>query len=126
MGDFYRQYEDVLTPQGLAFFQSEWDDTVREVYHNVLNMKEPEFEFWHPPFYIAKQKMYPKREPFDRYFDRYRDKKDVAEEVLKEKLKIVSPHKPYVPPFKWPHVHRINQGYKPSWLQKKEELMHRR
>jgi len=125
--DFYRKYEEDLVPQGLAFFQSEWDESVREVYHNVLNMKEPEFEFWQPPPYIAKQKMYPGKEPFNRYFDRYRDKKEVAEEVVKEKLKLISPNKPYEPPFKWPHVaHRVNKGYKPTWLTRKEELMLRR
>lgn len=34
--EFYAQYEDSLTPVGLAFFQSEWDQSVREVFHHIL------------------------------------------------------------------------------------------
>lgn len=34
--EFYRKYQDYITPAGLAFFQSDWDPTVREFYHSVL------------------------------------------------------------------------------------------
>lgn len=35
--EFYRKYQDYLTPAGLAFFQSDWDLTVKEFYHSVLS-----------------------------------------------------------------------------------------
>lgn len=34
--DFYRQLQDVMTPCGLAFFQSNWDGSVTSFFHNVL------------------------------------------------------------------------------------------
>lgn len=36
--DFYRELQDNLTPAGLAFFQTDWDDSVPEFYHNSLSM----------------------------------------------------------------------------------------
>ena len=61
---------------------------------------------------------------FARYYDRYRDKKELAEEVMKIKMKMVHPFKE---PEKsvFPLIHR-ETSYKPSWLKKREELMHRR
>lgn len=34
--DFYRQHQDELTPAGLAFYQTNWDESLTEFYHNVL------------------------------------------------------------------------------------------
>lgn len=34
--DFYKKYQDVITPAGLSFFQSKYDDSVREVFHTKL------------------------------------------------------------------------------------------
>lgn len=34
--DFYRKFQDSITPAGLAFFQAEYDDSVREVFHKVF------------------------------------------------------------------------------------------
>jgi hypothetical protein len=36
---FYSEHQDSLTPAGLAFFQSDYDHTLRNFFHNVLNMK---------------------------------------------------------------------------------------
>lgn len=43
--DFYRRHEDCLTPVSLRFFQCKWDDSVRETFHNLLQMPEPVYEF---------------------------------------------------------------------------------
>jgi len=125
--DFYRTHEDTLTPVGLKFFQAEWDRSVQNVFHKKLNMKEPEFEYFHPPAYHPPQKMYPfGKEPFDRYLDRYRDRKDLGEEALKLKLSMISPFKEYKP-LQFPGAHEpFGRDYKPSWLKRKENVMHRR
>ncbi|KAG8430571.1 hypothetical protein GDO86_020362 [Hymenochirus boettgeri] len=70
--DFYRKYEDNLTASGLAFFQCRWEDAVTQVYHQLLNMKEPIFEYDRPPVYHPRQVKYPYAKPL-RYLDRYRD-----------------------------------------------------
>lgn len=75
--DFCRKYEDSLTPAGVAFFQCKWEDSVTQVYHQLLNMKEPVFEFVRPPMYHPPQVKYPHRQPL-RYFDRYRDSSEVS------------------------------------------------
>lgn len=36
--DFYRQYQDEITPAGLAFFQTDYDKSLTSFYHNVLGM----------------------------------------------------------------------------------------
>lgn len=122
--DFYRSHESSLTPVGLAFFQSEWDPSVRDTYHNILDMREPSFEYMHPPPYHPLQDKYPAKEPFDRYYDRYRCKKDLAEEVLVQRLENLSPFKPYTPRWKYPLVHLATEK-KPTWLKRRENLMHR-
>ena len=33
---FYLDNQDVITPVGLAFFQTEWDLSVKNVFHNIL------------------------------------------------------------------------------------------
>jgi len=70
--DFYRKHQDHLTPAGLAFFQSQWDESVTDTFHNTLNTREPVFEFVRPPVYHPPQVKYPHRQPL-RYLDRYRE-----------------------------------------------------
>ncbi|CAI9606395.1 unnamed protein product [Staurois parvus] len=70
--DFCRKYEQKITPGGLAFFQCKWDDSVTQVFHHLLNMKEPIFEHQFPPRYHPTQKKFPHSQPL-RYLDRYRD-----------------------------------------------------
>lgn len=70
--DFYRKYEEKITPGGLAFFQCKWEDSVTQVFHQLLNMKEPIFEHQFPPPYHPPQKKFPHGQPL-RYLDRYRD-----------------------------------------------------
>ncbi|XP_059181400.1 39S ribosomal protein L38, mitochondrial [Centropristis striata] len=73
--DFYRKHQDNMTPAGLAFFQSQWDESVTNTFHSTLNMKEPVFEFIRPPVYHPPQVKFPHRQPL-RYLDRYRDGKE--------------------------------------------------
>lgn len=70
--DFYKKYQDFMTPAGLAFFQSRWDESVTQVFHHMLRMKEPVFEYDCPPVYHPPQKKFPHGQPL-RYLDRYRD-----------------------------------------------------
>ena len=35
--DFYKQYQDLITPAGISFFQTKYDDSVRDVFHNKLS-----------------------------------------------------------------------------------------
>ncbi|XP_022445277.1 39S ribosomal protein L38, mitochondrial isoform X1 [Delphinapterus leucas] len=70
--DFYKKHQDAMTPAGLAFFQCRWDDSVTHIFHQLLDMREPVFEFMRPPPYHPKQKRFPHRQPL-RYLDRYRD-----------------------------------------------------
>ncbi|XP_056912986.1 39S ribosomal protein L38, mitochondrial isoform X1 [Takifugu flavidus] len=73
--EFYRKHQDSITPAGLAFFQSQWDESVTKTFHSTLSMKEPVFEFIRPPVYHPPQVKYPHRRPL-RYLDRYRDGKE--------------------------------------------------
>lgn len=36
--DFYKEFQDYLTPAGLAFFQADWDDSVTQFYHKTLGI----------------------------------------------------------------------------------------
>ncbi|XP_029383804.1 large ribosomal subunit protein mL38 isoform X1 [Echeneis naucrates] len=73
--DFYRRHQDHMTPVGVAFFQSQWDESVTNTFHHTLNMREPVFEFIRPPVYHPPQVKFPHRQPL-RYLDRYRDGKE--------------------------------------------------
>ena len=35
--EFYRKYQDMLTPAGLRFFQCRWDESVQGIFHNILS-----------------------------------------------------------------------------------------
>lgn len=35
--DFYRQYQDDITPAGLAFYQTDYDNSLTKFYHEVLS-----------------------------------------------------------------------------------------
>ncbi|KAK2098496.1 39S ribosomal protein L38, mitochondrial [Saguinus oedipus] len=70
--DFYKKHQEAMTPASLSFFQCRWDDSVTHIFHQLLDMREPVFEFVRPPPYHPKQKRFPYRQPL-RYLDRYRD-----------------------------------------------------
>lgn len=113
--EFYRKHQDQMTPAGLAFFQSDWDSSLKEFYYNTLNTKMPIFRYNFPKPYIKKQKWFPLKQPFNLYLDKYRDPKQITKEFLLRKLKKVHPFNGPEPPLKYPLALRSNK-YKPSWL----------
>ncbi|KAL6445202.1 hypothetical protein ACFW04_002227 [Cataglyphis niger] len=113
--EFYRKYQDQMTPAGLVFFQSDWDSSLKEFYYNTLKTKLPVFQYDFPKPYIKKQVWFPLKEPFNLYLDKYRDPKEIKKEFLLRKLKKVHPFDGPEPPLKFPLAHRSNK-YRPSWL----------
>nr|CAH7731391.1 unnamed protein product [Callosobruchus chinensis] len=118
--DFYRELQDDITPSGLAFFQADWDSSLKDFYHNTLQMKEPIFEYDFPPPFIRKQEWFPLKRPFNLYMDKYRDPKQINKEFLMRKMKHVHPFKEPPPPLPYPNAQYFS-GYVPSWL--KLEMM---
>lgn len=94
--DFYSAYQDLLTPAGLSFFQSDYDPTLRDFFHNTLNMKEPRYEYEFPLPYIKAWNSWwfgndKNSSGFNEYMDRRRDPKDIEKEVFLKKLKHTNP-----------------------------------
>lgn len=93
--DFYSKLQDEVTPAGLAFFQSDYDSSLRNFFHNVLEMKEPRYEYEFPePFIKSWYNFYgpnTKATGFDEFLDRHRDPKEIEMEVLETKLKHTHP-----------------------------------
>ncbi|XP_076686200.1 mitochondrial ribosomal protein L38 isoform X2 [Andrena cerasifolii] len=113
--EFYRQHQDHLTPAGLAFFQSDWDPTVKQFYQSTLGTNEPIFQYDFSKPYIKPQTWFPLREPFNLYLDKYRDPKEIMKEFLLKKLKDVHPFKEPKSPLKYPNACAFDK-YIPSWL----------
>ncbi|XP_045494663.1 39S ribosomal protein L38, mitochondrial [Colias croceus] len=118
--DWYKQYQDNITPAGLAFYQCDWDLTVRDFFHNTLNKKEPIYEYDFPQPYIRPQEWFPLRKPFNLYMDKYRDPKQVSKEYLLRKLKNEDPFKSPPPPLKFPNAQPLPHSM-PSWLKLHEK-----
>lgn len=141
--DFYRQYQDDITPAGLAFYQTNYDKSLTKFYHEVLSkfndccvldnflplrssiidLKEPIFEYDFPEPYLADQKFFPLRQAFNLYMDRHRDIKQVNKEFLERKLAKTHPFDGPEPELRYPNAHPIKN--KPSWLRteiRKERL----
>ncbi|KPJ11126.1 39S ribosomal protein L38, mitochondrial [Papilio machaon] len=118
--EWYQKHQDSITPSGLAFYQTDWDHTVKDFFHNVLNRKEPVYEYDFPPPYIRPQEWFPLRKPFNLYMDKYRDPKQIKKEYLLRKLKNEDPFKAPPPPLKFPNAHSLPQSM-PSWLKLHEK-----
>lgn len=118
--DWYQKHEDDITPAGLAFFQSDWDSSLKEFFHNTLKMKEPIYEYDFPQPYIKPQEWFPRRVPFNLYMDKYRDPKQINKEYLLRKLKTEDPFKAPEPPLKYPNAHAFPKTM-PSWLKLHEK-----
>ncbi|XP_045447672.1 39S ribosomal protein L38, mitochondrial [Melitaea cinxia] len=118
--DWYQKYQDSITPVGLAFYQSDWDPTVKEFFHKTLNLKEPIYEYDFPDPYIRPQEWYPRRKPFNLYMDKYRDPKQINKEYLLRKLKNEDPFKAPPPPLRFPNAHPFPKSM-PSWLKLHEK-----
>lgn len=112
---FYRKYQDHITPCGLAFFQSDWDESVKHFYHKILDLAEPLFQYDFPKPYIKPQTWFPLKEPFNLYMDKYKDPRDVRKRYFLKKLKDVHPFKLPKPPLKFPNAQPFEE-YIPTWL----------
>lgn len=112
---FYRKYQDYITPAGLAFFQSDWDFTVKEFFHTKLDSAEPVFQYDFPKAYVKPQVWFPLKQPFNIYMDRYKDPRDVMKQFLLRKLRTVHPFVKPKPPLKYPNACPID-GTLASWL----------
>lgn len=112
--DFYRKFQDVLTPAGLAFFQADWDKNLTDFYHNVLNMKEPVYEYDFPRPFLREERWFPLKQPFNLYLDRYRDPQDINKDYIERRLKATDPFDGPEPPLKYPGAHPLRD---PTWAQ---------
>ncbi|KAF6775843.1 39S ribosomal protein L38 [Paragonimus kellicotti] len=146
--EFYRHLESQLTPAGLAFFQSSWDESVRMYFRNVLDIPEPIFEVQWPTPRLPPQERYPvanswnktRRHPhglplirerygvhndvsFDVYLDRYRDRKELNEELIRERLRNegnpLDPDEPRRMKLEYPAAVPMPKNM-PSWWMKQE------
>jgi len=93
--DFYSKHQDQLTPAGLSFFQSDYDTSLRDFFHNKLNMKEPRYEYEFPLPYIKQWNRFSimdSDQGFNEFLDKHRDPKDIEKEVLIKKLKHTHPY----------------------------------
>ena len=122
---FLESHRNVLTPAGLAFFQSDWDSSLRRVFHDELNMREPKFEYdFVPPAsempwneYIPHQF----KVPFNIFLDNHRDPKEIQEELVLKKLKEQHPFRsPTADRLKYPNAHTIDPSL-PSWRRRELE-----
>lgn len=141
--DFYRQHQDELTPAGLAFYQTNWDESLTSFYHNVLRklvelklifhiyshsrmpfaeLKEPIYEYDFPKPYLADQKFFPLKQAFNLYMDKHRDIKEINKEYLQRKLAKTHPFEGPEKPLRFPNAHPLRDV--PSWL--KTEIRKRR
>jgi len=109
--DFYSKYQDQLTPAGLAFFQSDYDSSIRDFFHHTLNMREPRYEYEFPDWYVKPWSQYTHRNlknGFDEFLDRHRDPKDVQREVLEVKLSHTNPFTGDTEAYmKYPGIHEM-------------------
>lgn len=112
-----------LTPVGLSWFQSSWDESCRDIFYNILNMREPTYEYIQPKEKLADQAKYPSSAAFNIYLDAYRDPKEMNKEAILERLKEIDPfdyktiiHPPKLPPNIHPRVPGSNERFAvPSW-----------
>ncbi|XP_043287025.1 39S ribosomal protein L38, mitochondrial isoform X2 [Venturia canescens] len=122
--DFYRKYEDVITPASLAFFQADWDSSLTDYYRNVLETREPNYEYEFPEPHLRKEEWFPKGKPFNLYLDKYRDPKEINKEFLLKKMKKIHPFRAPIAPLRFPNAVAHPKDM-PSWLSletKKERL----
>ncbi|KAH8871563.1 39S ribosomal protein L38, mitochondrial [Schistosoma japonicum] len=146
--EFYRSLQDEITPAGLVFFQSIWDESVRSYFRYNLNAPEPVFEIQWPDARLPPQEKFPvtnswtkpRRHPhgiplirerygvhsdvsFDVYLDRYRDRKELYEDIIRTRLanegNPLDSEEPRRKRYEYPAAIPIPRGM-PSWWVKQE------
>ena len=92
--EFYRRLQEDLTPAGLAFCQTDYEASLREFFHNELQMREPRYEYEFPEPYVKPWRSFYVDQVdagFNEFLDRHRDPKDIERQVLESKLANTSP-----------------------------------
>ncbi|CAF3728779.1 unnamed protein product [Adineta steineri] len=123
--DFFNKLCSQLRPISLAFFQVTWDASVKDIFHNVLGMKEPRYEFDFEPRYLPPQQYSVERAPFNNYLEQYRDRKDVNEQVIKHYLSMTCPFNGYPNIPKYP-LAVPNEKWVPDWYKFELVKYHKR
>jgi len=120
MKDFIDRHAAInMTPVGVSWFQTSWDESSNKIFHDHLKMKAPVYESILPtlePSEIDK-KAYPGKVPFNVFLDHCRSTKDINKQVLLERLNSVDPfdyRDQYVPP-KVPPTVFLDEKV-PSWM----------
>ncbi|XP_065339750.1 large ribosomal subunit protein mL38 [Cloeon dipterum] len=116
--EFYRDRQDVMTPAGLAFFQTDWDRSVTDFFHRTLGQEEPIYEYDFPEPFYERQTYFPKLEPFNVYLDKYRDPKDINRDYLVQRLAKENPFAKPKPKLRFPNAEPLPRDM-PTWLQDK-------
>lgn len=116
--DFYRPRQNVLTPAGLAFCQTDYDFSVKSIFHDLLQMKEPKYEYDFPEHYVNPQKWFPDNVAFNVYLDRYRDPCAINKEYIVDRLKTYDPFLKNKPELQYPGAQYFPRGT-PTWLKRK-------
>uniref|UniRef100_A0A1L8DS88 Large ribosomal subunit protein mL38 n=1 Tax=Nyssomyia neivai TaxID=330878 RepID=A0A1L8DS88_9DIPT len=112
--EMYREHQNTLTPASLVFFQAEYDDSVRDVFHKVFDTSMLTFEYDKERNYIAPQKWFPLKRAFNTYMDMHRDPMEINKEFVQRKLAKTHPFDGPKAPLRFPMAHPIKN--KPSWL----------
>lgn len=89
----------------------------------LAERKEPIYEYDFPKPYLADQKFFPLKQPFNLYMDKHRDEKELNKEYLQRKLANTHPFEGPEPKPRFPMAHPIRNV--PSWLKteiRKERL----
>ncbi|CAF0913965.1 unnamed protein product [Didymodactylos carnosus] len=123
--EFFDKMHNYLRPIGLSFFQCHWDSSVKDVFHHVLKMKEPHYEFDFEARHLPPQEFSVEYKPFNWYLDQYRDRKDVNEEVIKHYLEVTCPFNGYPKISKY-LVAVPNEKWFPDWYKYERVRYHKR
>ncbi|XP_040568021.1 large ribosomal subunit protein mL38 [Lepeophtheirus salmonis] len=130
---FFESQKDSVTPVGLSFFQSDYDSSLRDFYHDVLQLPEPTYEYEFLPSYVRPwSSMFPRKkvDGFNLFLDRHRDPKEIQEEVLRKKLIETHPFEGDLRKNKFPLAHAFDpigshpyEGYwpEPTWRRREIE-----
>jgi len=107
--DFYSKFQDDLTPAGLAFAQTDYEASLRNFFHNKLEMKEPRYEYEFPEHYVKPWRSFiidDTTSGFDEFLNKHRDPKDIEKQVLEKKLANTDPFTgDREDEFKYPGIH---------------------
>ncbi|XP_065315001.1 large ribosomal subunit protein mL38-like isoform X2 [Gordionus sp. m RMFG-2023] len=86
--EFYRRFQDHITPVGLNFYQSIWDDSLPIFFRETLKMRVPYFQYdMEANIRKSRQKTYPSGKRFDNYLDYHQDPYIKNKDVLTLKLR---------------------------------------